>query len=267
MGRIASALSNLDDSKAYDWSDPSEEALKTASFRDQVEERSWADADRQETRWFELLRDGVSRVLRRKELTEFHRVEVLMHLVPFCLSMHQLAMAWRALGRDENGSLVLDAGHGPGAVRELARQHLNQCSGAITAALMHRAGEMGYEELGTGRTAWRDGPRTFFTATMYAVGAVNAPTGRRFLAVRPALLETLVAAFVDGHIPFSTFTRDILCGRLGLVTDYPSAQAAGGFDLDRADLDENRRHLGTRLAGLGLLQEYSDATKMVGIVQ
>lgn len=261
VGRIGAALRRLDGVPAIP-----PEGVEPAShaFTDNVEGRSWSSGTA-ETRWFESLRAGFDRVLQRQGLTEFQRVEVLMHLVPFCLAMHQLAMARRRLELDEDGPLVLDAGDGPGPVRELARQHFSRASTQITDALLTEAEELGYADLLSGSANWRKGPRSFFATTLFAVGALNAHTGRRFLAVRPALLECLVAAFIDGQVPFAEFTRDVLQGRLGLVTDHGASQAAGDIDLDRADLDQNGEHLARRLRSLGLLIEYSDATRMVGL--
>ncbi len=263
VGKIGAALQALDE-VPYLKGEPSDLGdIERQAFLDAIEWESWRTSDA-ETRWFELLREGVDRVLSRNELTDFHRVEVLMHLVPFCLCMHQLAMSRRALGKDEAQPLVLDAGHGPGAVRERARQHFNQCTGAISAALEKIAGDLGHTELLSGSPTWRTGPRSFFTTTCYAVGISNASTGRRFFAIRPAFLEMVTAGFVDGHVPLQTFTRDILFRKLGLMTDNAAATAGDDHHLDHSDLDANRDALAARLAGLGLLQEYSDATKMVG---
>ena len=264
VGRIASALQRLDASPAF-----SDESVEPAAFafRDQVEERSWAVGSPVETRWFGLLREGVDRVLQRPELTDFERVEVLMHLVPLCLAMHQLAMARRRLGIDEHEPVVLDAGNSPSPVRELARQHLSRATANVTNALLREATDAGHDSLLQGSTTWRTGPRSFFTTTLFAVGVLNAATGRRFLAIRPPLLECVVAAFVDRQIPFREFTTNVLYGRLGFVTDHAAAHEAGEIDLDRADLDANGAHLARRLQGLGLLKEYSDATRMVGVTR
>lgn len=265
VGRIAQAMAKLDlnDVTGQEARDVAE--LEGLAFRDAIEGKSWTLVEGKETRWFGLLREGVDRIMVREELTDFHRVDALMNLIPLCLSMHQLAMSWRMLGRDENGCVVLDAGHGPSAMRELARQNLTQATGAITNALLEGAKQFAHHDLLSGAAAWRTGPRSFFTTSLYAVGAVNASTGRRYFCVRPALLETIAAAFVDGQVPFRVFTEEVLFERLGFITDYASAHAAGDLDIDRADLDENARHLAARLSGLGLLQEFSDATRMVGL--
>jgi hypothetical protein len=264
VGRIAAALQALDEVPYLKEQPTDLTHLERLAFPDNIEWASWT-ATREPTRWFELLREGVDRVLTREDLTDFHRVEVLMHLVPFCLCMHQLAMSRRALERDENRHLVLDAGHGAGAVRELARHHFNQSTSAISAALEKTARDLGHSELLAGSTTWRTGPRSFFTTTCYAVGIANASSGRRFFAVRPAFLKMVTAAFVDGQVPLQTFTRDVLYRKFGLMTDHAAAVAGDDYHLDRADLDANREALAKRLAGLGLLQEYSDATQMVGL--
>jgi len=261
VGRIGAALRRLDDVHA---APPQGKSPAEHAFFDGVERRSWAGAG-PETRWFQSMRAGFDRVLQRRSHTDFQKVEVLMHLVPFCLAMHQLAMARRRLGFDEFAPLVFDAGDGPSPVREFARAHLSRALTQITDALLTEAEELGYSDLLSGSANWRTGPRSFFATTLYAVGALNAHTGRRFLAVRPALLECLVAAFVDGQVSFREFTRDVLQRRLGLVTDHSAAQVAGDVDLDRADLDRNGEHLARRLRSLGLLVEYSDATRMVGL--
>lgn len=263
VGRIAAALQALDEVPYLKEQAVDLGHLESLAFRDNIEWTSWT-TNSEETRWFELLREGVDRVLTRQDLTDFQRVEILMHLVPFCLCMHQLAMSRRVLDRDENEQIMLDAGHRAGAVRERARQHFNQSAGAITAALEKTAQDLGHKALLTGSSTWRTGPRSFFTTTCYAVGIANASTGRRFFAIRPAFLEMVTAAFVEGYVPLQTFTRDVLSQKLGLMTDHAAVAVDDDYHLDRADLDANRDALAERLVGLGLLLEYSDATKMVG---
>ena len=59
----------------------------------------------------------MDRVLQRPDFNNLHRVEILMNLVPFCLSMHQLAMSFRIWGVTRTAISSLT----PGMVVERAR--------------------------------------------------------------------------------------------------------------------------------------------------
>jgi len=118
----------------------------------------------------------------------------------------------------------------------------------------------------SGPQSWRLSPRTFVTTSLGTVGALNAHTGNRWFTLQPNLLEAIVLATVDGQIPFESFCREVLGGTFRMVVDGHTADCEGLTDrVDRASFDRNAEAFAVRLRDLGLLQEYSDATRMVGV--
>jgi len=248
-------------------------ALSTHSpFEDEVESKSLGGVDdegsrnreRFETRWTELLREGVHRILMRDELTDFDRVESLLHWVPFCIAMHQLAMARRTLGTPEDGTCVFDAGHRRGPIRSTARSHFGQATMGIKNSLLFTAKSID-PNLRPSGTAWWKGPRTFFTTTLFAVGASNANVGMRHFELRPQLIQTIVRALVDVPISHDVFARQILGEKLRIVCDTAGAEVLKDAKIDRRDLKSNGQALVARIDEVGMLRALSDATLMVGI--
>lgn len=266
VGLLLNALAAHDDVSAFPRVG-GEEVVPV--FEDKVEEKSLINrgdgALASPTRWMTFLCEGVSRILRRPELSAFDRIDGLMHWVPWCVAMHQLAMARRCIGVDEAAPLVFDAGHAKSPVRSLARRHLGDSTAAIKESLHRGAVEAHAPELVRGSAGWWTGPRTFFTTTMYAVGALNANTGHRHFELRPQLLQTIVHALVDEPTALSRFCREVLGEKLRMICDEDSAAVGGDIELDGRHLQTNREHLAERLDEVGLLRSFSDSTLMVGV--
>ncbi|MDF1800654.1 MAG: hypothetical protein P1V81_15870 [Planctomycetota bacterium] len=264
VGRLLSALSDHDDRKALPGPDG-----EVQPFEDEVEWKSLrepdGDTDLVPTQWVELIREGVHRILTRDGPSDFERVDALVHWIPFCTAMHQLAMARRWLGEEELGPLVLDAGREASPVRDRARRHLNDSMGLLKKALFVAAADMGCSELTRGSSAWWKGSRAFFTGTLHAVGAINAAAGRRHFVLRPQLLQAVVHAMIDEPVSFEVFSRSVLGERLGLVADPKSAEQLGIDDLSGRSLQNNATQLLARLDEVGLLRTFSDSTMMVGV--
>ena len=245
------------------------------AFEDDVEWRSLdggedgADPDGsggEPTRWMRLLREGVHRLLTRDELSAFETIDDLVHWVPWCVACHQLAMARRRTGRDENDPLVFDAGHGKSRVREAARRHFNESLSTIRDAVLGAAEEAGATDLLSGSQTWWTGSRTFHSTTLYAVGALNANAGgSRHYRLGPSLLQAIVHALVDRPIVGDRFSREILGDELRIVCDGASAASGERLGLDGLDLQRNGEHLARRLDEVGLSRSYSDSNPMIGI--
>jgi len=265
VGQLLHALAVRDERPA-----PSkeEELGKSPPFVDDVELKSLgADAAASkafETRWTELLREGAHRLLTRNGLTDFDRIESILHWVPFCVAMHQLQMSRRELGRNEHAAIVFDADHRRTRLRTAARSHFGQATNAIRESLLQRARIMAPEILSAG-PAWWKGPRSFFTTTLYAVGASNANSGQRHFELRPQLIQTVVRALVVVPLPHDVFARKVLGERLGMVCDTAGADMLPEGLLDRRDLKSNGQALVNRIDEVGMLRALSDATLMVGL--
>lgn len=249
------------------------ELAERPPFEDEVEAKSFTAAGNEDdygqhatydTKWTDLLRCGVNTLLLREGLTAFDRIDSLMHWVPFCLAMHQLAMARRQLQQDEQAAIVFDAGHHTSAVRAEARRHFGGAINDIRNSLLERARAVSPDVLQLGAPWWK-GPRTFFTTTLYAVGASNANSGQRHFELRPQLLQTVIRAMVDSPVAHDVFVREILIDRLGIVCDAAGADMMQLPGMNVRDLQNNGQSLRSRIHDIGMLRSLSDATQMVGI--
>lgn len=270
VGQLLSALAKRDEVPPVGHDEPSDASgLQARVFTDEVEskslERGAAENEGHWTRWIELLREGVHRLLTRSELSDFDRIDGVVHWVPWCVAMHQLDMARRAVGIEEEAPIVFDAGRSSSQVRSLARKHLGDATATIKDSLLQSARAVEIPELLHGSAAWWKGPRSFFTTTLFAVGALNANSGKRHFVVRPQLLQAIVHALVLDPVSIDQFTQTVLAERMGLVVDKVGANHLSFSELSGRDLQTNRSHLIGRLDEVGLLRAFSDSTLMVGV--
>lgn len=217
--------------------------------------------------WIEQLRDGAWRIVTRDDIPGSRRIDALMVWVPYCILRHQQSLAMSRLGGTDAKLVAstFDCLPKNSPLRDRARHDFNSSWNAIRTALLARARQIGDDELANGPPAWMDSPRTFFAATAYAIGACNAPTGVRWFALTPVLIEAVVLAKVDRSMPFGRFCYEILYENLGMVIDQAAAQAEGIIDIDQSTFDANGESLSEVMADLGLLERYSDTTRMVGV--
>jgi hypothetical protein len=231
-------------------------------------------------RWSEALCDGVSNIVGRRSLTRAKRVEMLMHWVPYCVARYQLDVATSVLGRPAI-EIPIDLRFGANTIRRASQEVLQKVPttiGQALAATAHQLAEadevdaddaIAYREIADtalGAKSSMKSARAFFPSTMWTVGALNAPSGTRHFTLRLPLLEAIVGAGIrpDEEMPFTDFCRDVLFGRFGLLVDQGAARrSAIGDAIDTAEFDENGEILARKLTTLGLLTEYSDATRMV----
>lgn len=274
VGKLLSSLAKHDKVRsAASLALSSAEEVTAAAFRDEVEERSLQDFQQDAndttrdmtTHWMRLLRSGVHRILHRSDLSDFDRVDDLMHWIPWCIAQHQLAMARRSIGVDENAPIVFDAGHRASPVRSMARKHLGDATAVIKESLLTTARKMGASDLCRGSSSWWTGPRTFYTTTMFAVGALNAHTGHRHFELRPQFLQAAVHALVGDPLSFEQFTGEVMGEQLRIICDRESALNFASVELDGRQLQTNGEDLAGRLDEVGLLTAFSDSTRMVGV--
>ena len=113
---------------------------------------------------------------------------------------------------------------------------------------------------------WRNNIVSFFAGTMATAGALNAHTGYRYVTLRLPLLEALVCAMLPQgeEMEFDSFCTEVLMNQLHLVADGRSARRIGlTARVDSGEFSENETQLARDLLGLGMMREYSDATRMV----
>lgn len=263
LGRVAAALKSHDSAQAAPWVDTSE------AETDVKDERS---------PWPEHLRRGVNFIVMRGAMPRAKRIESLMHWVPYCLGRHQLHLARQALGLARE-TVLIDATRDANPLRRRSQDSLNEFRRNIASALTRRADDLRNEALKIGRVdtaahylEFTDGgagftrsPRAFFSETLAAVGALNSTTGKRHFTLKPPLLEAVVAATLP---PAQEEEYYAFCSKLfdwyALAIDERTA-GANGFttDIDGTVFAANASAFRERLAAIGLLTHYSDATSIV----
>lgn len=233
--------------------------------------RAWEDTVEWESvvlysPWVEQLREGVHRIVTRPKIPDFKRIEALMYWVPYCLVRHQQSLAYNRLtGNSGMRMTVFDCQSENNPIRERARRDFIESSQAVPEALKLEAEDQGRYELLEGGQGWLTSPRTFFTTTAFAVGAANAPSGIRWFTLKPELAEAIVLAKVETPVPFEKFCTTVLFDALGMVVDRQSAQRSGIFYIDQSTFERNSEALAETLHDMGLLERYSDMTRMVGV--
>ncbi|MCK6210077.1 hypothetical protein KZX45_05920 [Georgenia sp. EYE_87] len=227
--------------------------------------------------WPGLLREGVHNIVSRVNVPRAKRTESLMHWVPFCLARHQLHLARLKVTGAGRESLLLDFGSEATPLRRRSQKDLfdfrNDIVNAINAQAKEMIAEAGgdeqkvqrYEkftrENGTAVTS----PRGFFTETMAAIGALNAPVGRRHFTMKPPMLEALVSATIpqDAEMEFGRFCAVLYEKYRIVVEDKVAIRDPLAYDVDPSFLNRNGEAFKDRLTAIGLLTQYSDATSMV----
>ncbi|MFD3923219.1 hypothetical protein [Streptomyces sp. NPDC058595] len=227
--------------------------------------------------WPGLLRKGARNIVARTTTPRAKRTESLMHWVPYCLARHQLHLACRKLGATDGESILLDFGNEATPLRSGSQKNLTDFRNDIANAINVQAQEMideaegdeakkgRYERFTKETGAAVASPRAFFSETLAAVGALNATAGRRHFTMKPPMLEALVSAAVPQgtEMEFDQFCA-LLYKNYGLVTENKVAAASPlAHEIDPSVLDHNGKAFREKLAAIGLLTQYSDATSMV----
>ncbi|MET9389566.1 hypothetical protein ABZY20_04005 [Streptomyces sp. NPDC006624] len=227
--------------------------------------------------WPGLLRNGARNIVARTTTPRAKRTESLMHWVPYCLARHQLHLARRKLGFTDGESILLDFGNEATPLRSESQKTLTSFRNDIANAINVQAREMigdaegdedkkGRYERFTEKTGNAvASPRAFFSETLAAVGALNATGGRRHFTMKPPMLEALVSATVPQgtEMEFDQFCA-LLYKDYGLVTENKvAARSPLAHEVDSSVLAHNGKAFREKLAAIGLLTQYSDATSMV----
>jgi hypothetical protein len=263
LGRVAAAL------HSHDSTQPTELFVDTSERKCETKE--------EQSPWPDLMRQGVHGIVSRSSSSRAKRIEQLMHWVPYCLARHQLRLARTSLGRVHE-LIPIDASHSPNPLRTRSQHALDEFRWDISAALTNRATQLRDSSASNDASDWdrwaryaqvnapfTSSPRAFFSETLAAVGALNATTGRRHFTLKAPMLEALVAALVppNEEMEFHTFCA-IAFGELSLVVDQRAARKAGLTDaIDEGVFVANAEAFRSRLAAIGLLTHYSDATSLV----
>ncbi|MGA5873946.1 hypothetical protein [Streptomyces cinereoruber] len=230
--------------------------------------------------WPDLLREGTCNIVTRTAtVPRAKRTESLMHWIPYCLARHQLHLARAKLGITDPESILLDFGNEATPLRRESQNNLTGFRNEIVNALNVQAQEMideigpegddtrkrSYERFAKNAGGPVASPRAFFSETFAAVGALNATTGRRHFTMKPPMLESLVSATVPHgtEMEFDKFCA-LLHKKYRLVVENKVAATSPlAYEVDASVLDHNGKAFREKLAAIGLLTQYSDATSMV----
>lgn len=230
--------------------------------------------------WPDLLREGAHNIVARATtVPRAKRTESLMHWVPYCLARHQLHLARSKLNVTDRESILLDFGHEATPLRRESQKNLIGFRNDIVNAINAQAREMidkaeadgdevrarRYERFTKEHGNAVASPRAFFSETLAAVGSLNATVGRRHFTMKPAMLEALVSATVtqNTEMEFDQFCA-LLYEKYRLVVEKNvAAEDPLAYEVDPSVLDRNGKAFRQKLAAIGLLTQYSDATSMV----
>lgn len=260
LGRIAAALRSHDT------------APKAEPFADESERQT--DPHEEDSQWPDTLRRGVDRIVSRRAIPAAKRVEQVLHWTPYCVARHQLRLARKHLGLPTDTIPVdLTSDANPlrarsQAVMEGFRWNIVQAIVSTARGQQKRSApeqRQSFERYTVDNASFASSPRAFFSETLAAVGALNATVGRRHFTFKAPMLEALAAAMIEpGHeVEFHNFC-DTLYDRLDLVIDDRSARMAEfTIDIDEGVFATNAASFRSKLAAVGLLTHYSDATSMV----
>lgn len=244
------------------------------------EDRSESEIQTFEDRspWPEHLRRGVNFIASRTSVPRSKRIESLMHWTPYCLARHQLHLARTSLEQPPE-TVFVDFMKDATPLRRLSQNALDGFRKDIVNAiiarattLQHAAQAKGNETLARRYTRHMSqsatgtgSPRSFFSETLAAVGALNATTGRRHFTMKPPMLEAIVSATLapDTEEEFYAF-----CSRLHdeyrvIIDDRTAGEHDLTVDIDASVFARNSDAFRSRLAATGLLTQYSDATSIV----
>ncbi|KRE21877.1 hypothetical protein [Agromyces sp. Soil535] len=228
--------------------------------------------------WPEHLRRGINFIVSRDGVPRAKRIESLMHWAPYCLARHQLHLARTAL-RQPLEDVYVDFGREATTLRRLSQDSLEAFRKNVVNAIIERATRFHDKAINEGDDArakryarhmkpsasGTGSPRSFFSETLAAVGALNATAGRRHFTMKPPMLEAVVAATLEPGTEEEYYN---FCTRIydeyRIVVDERTADEHDlTFDVDASVFRRNSDAFRASLGATGLLTQYSDATSIV----
>jgi hypothetical protein len=234
------------------------------AVKDIIEGRSTVSNDELD----DLFRDGVVNILSHVELSTVMRIRSLVNWTAIWLTIMQMVRSSRYLDPHAPISpIVIDAGAGHAQLRRASQRCLKDNQAMILDAVEScRVSKFG----DTCRLVkkQRDSIKSFFWATAATSKLLNSWRGRRHFTLGLDALETLVLAGVPkgSQMTFGDFAHKWLYEKCHMVVGRASAQDAGLLSsFDASIFEDNEAKLVEQMSAAGLLTEYSDATRMVGM--
>jgi hypothetical protein len=239
---------------------------------DQIEDR--ARRDEGCPKGEECLRAAVSNILSHDNLDKYIRIDSLLYLLPLtvmCLLLRKADVI------NEAGKLfvsgVVDFGTRPSQLRRVSKASLSSAQKRIERALKVSGENLlagSSSDIRSGITkAAVSGVKGYYPRSAAAIGYLNSFTGIRHHVLKDPLINALVMAEIGADE--EEITLDEFCNRLfehwGMVINRQSAQKAGLLkEMNGAVFDGNtNEYFASSLRRLGVLREFSDQTRMVGV--
>jgi hypothetical protein len=216
----------------------------------------------------DLFRDGVVNILMHVELSTVMRIRSLVNWTAIWLTIMQMVRSSRYLDRGAAISpIVIDSGAGHAQLRRASQRCLKDNQALIVDAVEScRVAEFGANSRLSKQQ--RDKIKGFFWATAATSRLLNSWRGRRHFTLGLDALETLVLAGVSkgSQMTFGDFAHKWLYEKCHMVVGRASAHDAGLLSsFDASIFEDNEAKLVEQMSAAGLLTEYSDATRMVGL--
>jgi hypothetical protein len=217
----------------------------------------------QNDHWDNLYRDGIRNILSHRTSPTVQRIRAVMDWTGIWLVLLEAARAAQHLHEDGDwGGVVLDcAGTRPQlrrASQKCLKEHLARIEDAANAQASSDGGAISRQQMNK--------IKGFFSNTAAACGLLNSSKGRRHFTLKLGAIEALVfASMAAGHdLTFESFISDWLGKRCKLIVGREAAAEAGMLTaFDATIFEENERQFAEQMRATGMLQVYSDATRMV----
>lgn len=232
--------------------------VDSESVNDTIEPNSVVQNDR----WDELFRDGMANILGHEKLPIVQRVRAVVNWTGIWLVLLECGRSAKYLNRQSG--LILDcAGTHPQLRRASQRslkEQLANIEDAATAEAEVLKASISNQQINK--------IRAFMSGTAAACGLLNAPKGRRHMMLHLEAIETLVmASLAPGREQdYESFVSEFLFGKCNLIVGRQAADRAELLSsFDASIFEENERKLSEQIRAAGMLQVYSDATRMVSV--
>ena len=221
-----------------------------------------------------LLRDGVQNILTHTELSSVKRIKSIVNWIAIWLLIlqSQRCKTYNVDAADQVEPLVIDLANKSRQLRRAARSSFDNVMKSIDKALdlsvqKYNLDSLSDEEFKISKKG-RNDLKGFFASSAATLGILNSNRGRRHFTLKVDALETLVLAGVEQNtqIPFDDFLNEWLGHRCNFLIGKKMAENSHHLRrFDGAIFEDNEVKLSEHLLAAGLLAQYSDATRMVGV--
>ena len=221
----------------------------------------------------EVYRFGVANIVSYKSLSSAIRTKALVNWTGIWLTLVQSVRAENFLDPESDATpFIIDAGNSNKKLRQASASNFKEKLSSIERSIEKAVSlynetapsEKGFSLSGKARNSVRG----FFALSCATLELVNSFRGKRHFTLGVNALETFVMAGIkEGEeLEYSKFLNDWLGKRCKLLIGHKLAEELGYFErFDGSIFKSNDTSFSNHLSAAGLLTEYSDETKMVGV--